>query len=65
MHPLGETISRLIGAGLHIDFLHEHFGVPWKMFDELVPGQDGMLTWPDTKWLPLSVSLGATKPLDP
>ena len=62
MHPLGETVSRLIDAGLRIDFLHEHFGVPWKMFDELVPGDDGMLTWPDTRWLPLSMSLAATKP---
>ena len=65
MHPLGETVSRLIDAGLRIDFLHEHYGVPWKMFDELVPGADGMLGWPDTQWLPLSMSLAATKSVGP
>jgi SAM-dependent methyltransferase len=62
MHPLGETVTNLMDAGLRIDFLHEHYGVPWQMFAELVPGEDGMLTWPDRKWLPLSMSLAATKP---
>jgi SAM-dependent methyltransferase len=63
MHPLGETVTRLIEAGLRLDFMHEHYGVPWKMFDELVQRDDGLWGWPGEQWLPLGMSLAATKPL--
>lgn len=61
MHPLGETLTALIDAGLRIDFVHEHFEVPWKMFASLEPSRPGLFGWPDKKWLPLGVSLAATK----
>ena len=61
MHPLGETLSALIDAGLTLDFVHEHDAVPWQMFSVLTPRGDGLWAWPDTPWLPLGVSLGATR----
>jgi len=61
MHPLGATVSALIDAGLTIDFLHEHDAVPWQMFSVLEPRGDGLWAWPSTAWLPLGMSLGATR----
>jgi len=61
-HPLGATITALIDAGLTIDFVHEHFEVPFRMFDALEPTPDRMFRWPDTQWLPLGVSIAATAP---
>jgi SAM-dependent methyltransferase len=61
MHPLGETVTRLIDAGLRLDFLHEHYSVPWRMFDELVHREGEGWGWPAQQWLPLGMSLGATK----
>lgn len=62
MHTIGSIITALIDAGLRIDWLHEHDSLPWPMFSCLVCGEDGMYRWPDKPWLPLSVSLQATKP---
>jgi SAM-dependent methyltransferase len=61
-HPLGETLTALLDTGLRIDFLHEHYAVPWKMLGSLVPLGDGLFGWPAEKWLPLSLSIGASKP---
>jgi len=60
-HPLGEIITAVIDAGLTIDFLHEHDTVPWQMFSALQPRGEGLWGWPGTAWLPLSMSLGATR----
>jgi SAM-dependent methyltransferase len=59
MHPLGDTLTALIDAGLALEFVHEHYEVPWKIFDSVVPTRDGLFGWPDKKWLPLGVSLSA------
>ena len=60
MHPLSETVGALLDAGLRLDFLHEHYAVPWKMLDALVA--DGpVYRWPDRRWLPLAMSLSATR----
>ena len=61
MHPLGATVSALIDAGLTIDFLHEHEAVPWQMFSVLERRDDGLWAWPGTAWLPLGMSLAATR----
>ena len=61
MHPLSETVGALLDAGLRLDFLHEHYEVPWKMLDALVPAGP-MFRWPDRRWLPLAMSLSATRP---
>lgn len=61
MHPLGETLTAIVDAGLALDFVHEHAAVPWQMYSVLEPRGDGLWQWPGTPWLPLGVSLGATR----
>jgi hypothetical protein len=61
VHPLGDIISGLLRAGMSLDWLHEHDGVPWRMFDVLVRSTDGLWRWPDKPWLPLAFSLRATR----
>jgi SAM-dependent methyltransferase len=61
MHPLGQTLTALVDAGLALDFVHEHDAVPWQMFSVLEPRGDGLWAWPGTAWLPLGMSLGATR----
>ena len=61
VHPLGDIISALLRAGMSLDWLHEHDGVTWHLFDALVRGADGLWRWPDKPWLPLAFSLRATR----
>lgn len=61
MHPLGETVTALIEAGMRLDWLHEHDGLPWRLFSCLEPAEGGMYRWPGRAWLPLAVSLSATR----
>ena len=61
MHPLSETLTALLDAGLAIDFFHEHYQVPFRMFEVLEPAPGRMFGWPDKKWLPLAMSLAATR----
>ena len=60
-HPLAQTLGALTAAGLTLDFFHEHYALPWRMFPVLEEGDDGLFRWPDTKWLPLGMSIGARK----
>ena len=62
MHPLAEVVGALRGAGLALDWLHEHPRVSWRMFQGLVRDAEGLWTWPDRPWLPLAYSLAAVKP---
>lgn len=61
LHPLGSVVSALIDAGLRLDFLHEHAAVPWRMFQAMVQGTDGLWRWPGEPLLPLAYSLYATR----
>jgi SAM-dependent methyltransferase len=61
MHPLGAVVSALIEAGLTLRWLHEHEGVPWRMFRLLALGEDGLWRWPERPWLPLGFSLRAER----
>ena len=61
IHPLGDLITSLIDAGMTLAWLHEHDGVPWRMFECLVEHTDRLYRWPDKPWLPLAFSLLATK----
>jgi hypothetical protein len=54
-------VTGLIEAGMRLDWLHEHAGVPWRMFKILVKDGDGLYRWPDKPWLPLAFSLTATR----
>ena len=62
VHGLGEVATALLDAGLTLRWLHEHAAVPWRMFDLLVKGEDGMYRWPDRPWMPLAFSLWAERP---
>lgn len=61
LHPLSSILGALHDAGLRLEWLHEHPRVTWRMFRCLVRDGDGCWTWPDRPWLPLSVSLRATR----
>jgi SAM-dependent methyltransferase len=61
MHPLAAVIGALREAGVVLDWLHEHPRVTWQMFRCLVKDADGLWTWPDRPWLPLSYSLSAVR----
>ncbi len=61
LHPLSDIVGGLIEAGLTLDWLHEHAQVPWRMFQLLVKKDDGDWHWPDKPWLPLALSLQATR----
>ncbi len=62
VHPLSDILNGLIQAGLRLDWLHEHARLPWRMFKALERRDDGEWQWPDRPWLPLAVSLQATRP---
>ena len=61
LHPLGDVVTGLLAAGVRLEWLHEHDAVPWRMFEILVEGRDGMYRWPDQPWLPLAFSLRAVR----
>jgi SAM-dependent methyltransferase len=61
VHPLSDIISGLLEAGMMLDWLHEHDGVPRRMFRVLTRGDDRLWHWPDKPWLPLAFSLRATR----
>ena len=61
LHPLADIVGGLIESGLALDWLHEHAQVPWRMFETLVRKDDGDWHWPDKQWLPLAVSLQASR----
>jgi hypothetical protein len=61
VHPLAETITSVIAAGMRLDWLHEHDSVPWRMFRCLQPTDGGAYRWPGEPWLPLAFSLMATR----
>jgi SAM-dependent methyltransferase len=61
MHSLSSILGGLLEAGLSLDWLHEHAQVPWQMFHILVKRGDGDWHWPDRPWLPLALSLQASR----
>lgn len=64
LHPLGEVVSAVAGAGLVVEFLHEHEGTAWQRWPFLVQRGDG--AWyppPSMPRLPLQYTLRAHRPL--
>lgn len=61
LHPLADILGALRGAGLVLDWLHEHPRLTWRLFNCLVQDADGLWTWPEKPWLPLAVSLSAIR----
>lgn len=63
IHPLADMLNALIGAGLRLDWLHEHERLPWPHFPDMRAGVDRMFRLPEGyPKLPLALSLRATKP---
>jgi SAM-dependent methyltransferase len=63
IHSLSRLLGALIGAGLTLEFLHEHPTLPWPPFPMCVRGPDGLYRLPDSMPpFPLSLSLRARKP---
>ena len=63
IHSLSRIIGALLGAGLALEFLHEHPALPWSPFPLCVRGEDRMWRLPDdVPAFPLSFSLRARKP---
>jgi hypothetical protein len=60
-HGLGQIVSAVAGAGLQLDWLHEHDAVVWDLSRDLVRGDDRLWRRPGSD-RPLSFSLRATKP---
>jgi len=61
IHPLSDIVNGLIGAGLRLDWLHEHMALTWRLFPNMEEGPDGLYRLPaDHPRLPLSFSLKAT-----
>jgi len=59
LHPLGAVLSALQDAGMRLDRVAEHPRLTWQMFRCLVRDGDGLWTWPDRPWLPLSLEVQA------
>jgi ubiquinone/menaquinone biosynthesis C-methylase UbiE len=61
-HPMSDILNNLIGNGLEIKFLHEFAYSPYKCFNKLEQGTDGMwrITGMDEK-LPMMYSIKAVK----
>ena len=63
IHPLGETVTALIDAGLSLDFLREHDRLAWKLFPCMLDTEDRTMNRlpPEVPALPLAFSLKATR----
>lgn len=61
-HTLGDIISAVAGAGLRVEFVHEHDTIPFQRYGALVA--DGVrFRYPDqSARLPLMYSLAASAP---
>ena len=64
IHPLSDIINAVIGAGLRLDYLHEHEELAWQFAPIMVAKEGKRRMWvlPEGfKKLPLAFSLQATK----
>jgi SAM-dependent methyltransferase len=61
LHPLADILGALRDGGLALDWLREHPRLTWRLFPGLVQDTDRLWTWPGRPWLPLAVSLRATR----
>ncbi|MAN59658.1 MAG: SAM-dependent methyltransferase [Flavobacteriaceae bacterium] len=59
-HGLGEVITALSDAGLHIEYLREHAASPYDIFPNLIKNADGMYELPQNLY-PLLFEIKATK----
>jgi len=61
-HGLGEVVTALADAGLHIDFLHEHDSLVWPGIPGMIDNGQGEYRAPEgTPRLPFAYSISARK----
>jgi SAM-dependent methyltransferase len=62
-HTVGEIVTAIAGAGLRIEFLHEHDFDAFQRFDSLQPHADGSYRLPPGRpRIPMLLSLRASRP---
>ncbi|HEY7765372.1 MAG TPA: class I SAM-dependent methyltransferase, partial [Aestuariivirgaceae bacterium] len=62
IHPLADIIGALRGAGLGLEWYHEHPALTWPLFPNMMCSADGLYRLPpEFPQLPLSFSLKAVK----
>jgi SAM-dependent methyltransferase len=61
IHTLGDVVTSIMGAGLVLEWLHEHPVMPEAMRSFMVQDDDGWWRIPDDP-LPLTYSIRASKP---
>jgi SAM-dependent methyltransferase len=61
-HGIGEIVTALAEAGLHIDFLHEFPFAAWQKFPDMTKGPDGFYYPPNGTDIPLMFSVKASRP---
>jgi SAM-dependent methyltransferase len=64
IHPLSDIINGVIGAGLRLDWLHEHEELAWQFMPSMPAIEGKRRMWvlpPELPRLPLAFSLSATK----
>jgi SAM-dependent methyltransferase len=62
-HTVGEIVTAIAGAGLRIEFLHEHDFDVFQRFDSLQPQGDGSYRLPPGRpRIPMLLSLRASRP---
>jgi SAM-dependent methyltransferase len=64
IHPLSDILNAVIGAGMRLDYLHEHETLAWQFAPIMVPRAGKRQMWvlpPGFPRLPLAFSLRATK----
>lgn len=63
LHPLSDVLGSVLGAGLRLDFLHEHDQIAWRAFPGMIETGEDLFSLPDgMPKIPLAFSLQATKP---
>jgi SAM-dependent methyltransferase len=62
-HSLSGILTVLLEAGLVIEMVHEHHGVPWQLFDTTIMGPDGLYRLPESgPRPPLALTIRARRP---
>lgn len=63
LHPIGDVVDAVLGAGLQLELLHEHDAIPFPRFPFLVERDYRLWTFPKgMARFPLMFSLRARKP---
>lgn len=63
LHPISHTVNALLKAGLTLDFLNEHEILTWRHYPGMIEtGEDQFELGPGYPRIPLSFSIGASKP---